>query len=307
MWIPCRGRRALLGLLAVAAGCSPSFEEATPPLVASTAVELGAAADDDARADDARADALEEGDGAAVGAAEPSSVITRPDWLGQRVLPTTPDGSVTPQTTPEELRDRRLPTIDTRPPPATAEFSAGRRPLSPEVLGRSTWREGCPVGPDELTFLTLSFWGFDGRPHTGEMIVNAAVAEDIVEVFRRLFEARFPIEEMRIVTDADLAAPATGDGNNTTGFVCRPVTGGTRFSEHASGLAVDVNPFHNPYRRGELVLPELAAAYLDRSPTRPGMMTDGDVVVEAFEAIGWSWGGRWTSPQDYQHFSLHNR
>lgn len=234
--------------------------------------------------------------------------LARPDWLGTRTLPTTADGRVVPQTTPPELRDRRLPTVDTLPPPAAdAAFSWTAKPLDDETLNRSTWVPGCPVEPDELSYLTLSFWGFDDHPHTGEMIVAAAVAEDIVSVFRTLFEAKFPIEEMRIVTEADLDAPPTGDGNNTGSFVCRPVTGGTRFSQHAYGLAVDVNPFLNPYKRGELVLPELATSYLDRTSAAPGLITEGDVVVRAFEAIGWHWGGRWSSLRDYQHFSLNNR
>ncbi|MEM9654321.1 MAG: M15 family metallopeptidase [Actinomycetota bacterium] len=239
--------------------------------------------------------------------AEVDPPVERPAWLGTRTLPTTANGRVVPQTTPEELRDRRLPTVDTLPPPPPdAPFRSTAQPLDRATLDRSTWTEGCPVAQEDLTYLTLSFWGFDGRPHTGELIVNRAVAEDIISVFATLFESRFPIEEMRLVTPADLDAPPTGDGNNTASFVCRPVTGGTVFSQHAYGLAVDINPFHNPYRRNDLVLPELATSYLDRTAA-PGVITDGDVVVAAFERIGWFWGGRWVSLKDYQHFSLNNR
>ena len=110
-----------------------------------------------------------------------------------------------------------------------------------------TWQEGCPVGLDGLRYVTVSFRGFDGGAHTGELVVNADEAGDVVEAFRQLFDAGFPIEEMRLVTDADLAAPATGDGNNTAAFVCRAVRGGSRFSAHAYGLAIDLNPFQNPY------------------------------------------------------------
>ena len=177
----------------------------------------------------------------------------------------------------------------------------------PEALARSTWIDGCPVAPEDLAYLTVTFHGFDGHNHTGEIIVAASVADDIVSVFEQLHAARFPIEEMRIVTMADLDAPPTGDTNNTTGFVCRPVTGGTAFSEHAKGLAIDINPFHNPYVRGYLILPELAAAYTDRADERPGVIREGDVVVEAFAAIGWTWGGDWRSLKDYQHFSATGR
>ncbi|MFT7600588.1 MAG: hypothetical protein ACI8TP_003532, partial [Acidimicrobiales bacterium] len=119
------------------------------------------------------------------------------------------------------------------------------------------------------------------------------------------WDDRFPFEEMRIVTPTDLDAPPTGDGNNTTAFVCRAVTGGTRFSEHASGLAIDINPFHNPYLRDDLLLPELAGSYLGREDLRAGMLTADSAVVRAFTDIGWSWGGEWSSLKDWQHFS-HN-
>ena len=177
----------------------------------------------------------------------------------------------------------------------------------PEALARSTWTEGCPVDPDDLAYLTVAFRGFDGLNHTGEIVVHTDEAEGIVSVFETLHRADFPIEEMRIVTPADLVAPPTGDGNNTAGFVCRPVTGGTTFSEHAKGLAVDINPFHNPYVRGDRILPELATAYVDRSRNLPGMIQPDDVVVEAFAAIGWSWGGDWTSLVDHHHFSATGR
>jgi hypothetical protein len=122
-------------------------------------------------------------------------------------------------------------------------------------------------------------------------------------VFARLYRARFPIEEMRPVTTADLHAHPTGDGNNTAAFVCRPARQQTRWSAHAYGLAIDVDSFQNPYRRGDLVLPELASAYLDRVDRRPGMIEPGDVVTRAFAAVGWTWGGTFRSPKDLMHFS----
>ncbi|MGH1491548.1 MAG: M15 family metallopeptidase [Acidimicrobiales bacterium] len=234
--------------------------------------------------------------------------MARPSWLGQRTLPTSSNGLVVvPQTTPEELRDRRLLTIDTLPTPADESFRFTIGAIPADVLARSTWVDGCPVPVDGLAYLTMTFWGFDGRVHTGEMIVNAAQADNMVSVFEKLHAARFPIEEMRVVSQADLDAEPTGDGNNTTAFVCRAVTGGSRFSEHAYGLAIDINPFHNPYKRGALILPELAVEYLDRAGQKPGVVVAGDVAVEAFAAIGWEWGGDWRSLKDYQHFALNNR
>ena len=110
-----------------------------------------------------------------------------------------------------------------------------------------------------------------------------------------------------MVAAPELDLAPTGDGNNTTAFVCRPVRGATSWSQHAYGLAVDVNPFLNPYVKGGLVLPELASAYTDRTRTDPGVLHAGDPAVRAFAAIGWGWGGDWSSLKDYQHFSANGR
>ena len=127
----------------------------------------------------------------------------------------------------------------------------------------------------ELAYVTVSHVGFDGAFHTGEIIVNVAVADDIVEVFRSLHDARFPIEQMRVITKEEIDAPPTGDWNDTTSFVCRPAVGSGSWSRHAYGLAIDINPFHNPYVKADLVLPELASAYLDRDDVRSGMIVAG--------------------------------
>lgn len=227
-----------------------------------------------------------------------------PKWtVGARPLPLRPDGFGEVLPTPPELADRSLPTADRLPPPGDGRYHSTVAPVPANVLARSTWQPSCPVAAAELRYLTMSFVGYDGRAHTGEMVVAARVADAVTRVFGHLFAARFPIEEMRVVAPAELTAPPTGDGNNTTAFVCRPARGQTRWSAHAYGLAIDLNPFCNPYTRGDLVLPELASSYVDRSNRRPGMVEPGDVAVRAFTAIGWSWGGEWTNPRDLQHFT----
>ena len=235
------------------------------------------------------------------------SPYARPDWLGTRLLPLRPDGHGEIVETPPELVDRRLGTLDLLPPPDGEEFVWTAGPIPQDVLARSTWTEGCPVDLDRLTYLTMSHYGFDGRFHTGEMIVNAAVADDVVGVFRKLHEVRFPIEQMRVIAAEEIDAHPTGDSNDTTSFVCRPTVGSSSWSQHAYGLAIDINPFHNPYRKGNLVLPELASAYLDRDDLRPGMIVEGDMVTRAFDEIGWGWGGRWNSLDDWMHFSQNGR
>jgi hypothetical protein len=225
--------------------------------------------------------------------------------VGAAPLPLRPDGFGQVQRTPKALRDRQLPTKDLLPPPPDGRFHATVSRIDPRTrrtMGES-WSPRCPVGLDDLRLLTMSFHGFDGRAHTGQLIVNASVADDVVHVFRTLFRVRFPIEEMRIVTTADLEAPPTGDGNDTAAFVCRATRRQTTWSAHAYGLAIDLNPFMNPYHSGDLVLPELASAYLDRSWHRPGMVLPGDAVTRAFASVGWTWGGDFRSVQDLMHFS----
>jgi len=230
--------------------------------------------------------------------------FARPDWLGSRPLPLREDGYGEVEPTPPELVDRRLETLDLLPPPEGDEFAWTIDAVPPDIVARSSWSEDCPVTLDDLAYVTVSHYGFDGEYHTGELLVNAAVAEDIVQVFRTLHEARFPIEEMRVVRAEEIDAPPTGDGNDTTSFVCRPAVGSDGgWSWHAFGLAVDVNPFHNPYLKGDLVLPELASSYTDRDRELPGMVLPDGVVVEAFNEIGWQWGGTWHSLKDWMHFS----
>jgi hypothetical protein len=233
--------------------------------------------------------------------------FARPEWLGQRPLPLQPSGLGEIQPTPPELVDRRLSPPPHLPAPDDDEFRSTISEVPDAVVRRSTWQPACPVGLDDLRYLTVTFWGFDERHHTGELIVHRDHAEELVGVFARLHEARFPIEEMRVTRADELDAHPTGDGNNTGAFVCRPSVGSTSWSDHAYGRAVDINPFHNPYLRGEVVIPELASAYLDRDDGRPGMIIEGDVVTQAFDAIGWPWGGRWRSSKDWMHFSSSGR
>ena len=227
-----------------------------------------------------------------------------PPWLGNRVLPTTRSGYGEVRTTPPALRARQFTLPDTVPALPGEGFAAKITAPAPRaVIARSSWRPSCPVGAEELAWLRLSFWGFDDQRHTGELLVHEDVARDVVSVFKRLYEAKFPMEELSIVTREELDAPPTGDGNETTAFACRATTGGTTFSQHAYGLAIDVNSFQNPYVDGDLVLPELASAYVDRDLIRPGMIEENGPVVQAFASIGWEWGGNWETVKDYQHFS----
>ena len=310
------GRFAALGAAAVvvvglAAGCQPSRSPLEPhPPVAGTGASVGTQAPvpppgaggptEPAVVPPATVPPATPGVGAAPAV---SARYARPAWLGTRPLPLRPDGYGEIRPTPPRLRDRRFATPESLAPAASRRFSSTVMPVPTAVLQRSTWSRGCPVTRDDLRYLTVTFHGFDQLPHTGELLVHRTVARDIVSVFRSLYRARFPIEEMRVVAREELDLAPTGDGNNTTAFVCRAARGSTSWSEHAYGRAIDVNPFHNPYVRADVVLPELASAYVDRHRRRPGMIRAGDVVTQAFGAIGWEWGGDWDSLTDWMHFS----
>jgi hypothetical protein len=229
-----------------------------------------------------------------------------PVWrVGASPLPLRPDGFGQVLPTPTVLRNRSLPTLDLLRPPRDGRFAATIGAVTPAIRTRmgETWSAACPVRLSSLRYVTVVFRGFDGRAHRGELVVAASVASKIVSAFRALYAARFPIEEMRLPTTADIRAKPTGDGNNTGAYVCRAARGQTRFSEHAYGLAIDINPFDNPEVKSDLVLPELASAYKDRTWRRPGMFLPGGRAVRAFTAIGWAWGGAWSSSKDYMHFS----
>jgi hypothetical protein len=166
---------------------------------------------------------------------------------------------------------------------------------------RSTWREECPVPLQELAYAQVSFLGFDSRFHTGEFMSHVDHVDGLVDIFAKLHAIRFPIEEMVITTQEAVDAHPTGDSNNTSSFVCRPAVNSGAWSRHAHGGAIDINPFHNPYVKGDLVIPELAGVYLDRDDERTGMVTAS--VVEWFAEMDWGWGGNWNSASDWMHFS----
>lgn len=185
-------------------------------------------------------------------------------------------------------------------------FAVEVLPVTAAELGPS-WRPGCPVDPALLVRLRAVHLGYDGRARVGELVVHRDAAGPVAEVLGRLYEARFPIRSMIPVSAFGGSDDASMAADNSSAFNCRPLTGGSRWSEHAYGLAVDLNPLVNPYRRGDTVLPPAGAAWVDRTRYHPGMVYAGDVVTRAFAAVGWTWGGTWTSSSDWQHVSSTGR
>jgi hypothetical protein len=206
------------------------------------------------------------------------------------------------------------PALPTRslPPRFLGEVSRLPADLAAEMRG-TTWQSGCPVPLRELRVLTLRYWGFDGQVHQGPMVVNQAVASQVVSVFRRLFQVRFPVQQLHLAVQYRPDQDDPNDTRNyTDGFNCRPVVTArgplSSWSQHAYGLAVDINPIQNPYVASDgYVRNNHARPYRDRWLRRPGMIHAGDAVVRAFAAVGWGWGGSWKGAKDYMHFSSTGR
>jgi hypothetical protein len=225
--------------------------------------------------------------------------------------PSSPSATTTTTTTATAEPARPAPPTSSshRATPTTAGTTGYRYAVarvSAAQLGGS-YHDGCPVGPDGLRLLTVTYLGFDHRSHAGQLVVAADWARSLARVFATLYDQHFPIRTMNPVTEYGSSDDASMAADNTSAFNCRAVTGGSSFSEHSYGTAVDLNPVENPYISGNLVEPDAGADYLDRTDVRPGMITVDGPVVAAFAEIGWSWGGEWASPTDFQHFSASGR
>ena len=200
-----------------------------------------------------------------------------------------------------------------RPAPARPLWPAFSATVSgPLIQGDVpfSWRPGCPVPPGQLRAIRLAYAGFDGRAHTGEIIVNASVVHQVIEVFSLLYRARFPIARIEPADAFHGSDPRSMSADNTSGFNCRyaDAPGPPQWSMHAYGLAIDVNTVQNPYVEADVgVQPPAGAAYVDRSDIRPGMAYPRGILVSAFSSVGWGWGGNWPGSPDYQHFSVNGR
>ena len=189
-------------------------------------------------------------------------------------------------------------------------FHAKVQSIPPTVRAQMngvSWRPGCPVPLGDLRLIALTYRGFDGRAHTGQLVANRDAASTLVGVFRRLYAARFPIRRMQLVDAYGGDDFRSIEADNTSAFNCRAATGSTHWSQHAYGRAIDVNPIENPYVSGGTSSHAASKPYLDRSRHRPGMAYEGGVLVESFRAAGWGWGGTWSGIKDYQHFSATGR
>lgn len=182
-------------------------------------------------------------------------------------------------------------------------FTAEPIPEAVEARIRGvSYPEDAEVRLSDLRYLRLSYIDFDGKGQVGEMICNKAIADDLLAIFRELYKARYPIRSIRLIDDFGGDDEASMEADNTSCFNYRRKTGMHELSKHARGLAVDINPFENPYVRPSRVRPAGASAYADRSKDFPHKIDKNDLCYRLFREHGFSWGGSWRSVQDYQHF-----
>ncbi|MCB9091538.1 MAG: M15 family metallopeptidase [Halobacteriovoraceae bacterium] len=188
------------------------------------------------------------------------------------------------------------------------DFQSNSESLSPELKKKMisvTWKKGCPVSLEDLVLVKFSYWDFDSKFQTGTVVVHKKVANGLVEIFKILFETHFLFEKVNLIYLYGGDDEKSMEDNNTSAFNCRMVTGEIhKFSLHAYGLAIDINPKTNPYIKNGKVLPENANQYRDRSLIEKGMIKQNDRIVQEFKKRGWEWGGDWKNPIDYQHFQF---
>jgi len=191
---------------------------------------------------------------------------------------------------------------------ASANFSANISPITPKIKQRmingNSYRAGCPVSLNSLRYLTLTYIGFDGKEHRGELIVNKSVAKDFVSIFRELYNIKYPIRKMRLVSDYHGSDFASIEADNTSAFNCRPVDGTNRWSKHSYGKAIDINPIENPFvTKSGHTSHKASKKYLKRVKINQAVIVSGDKVVQIFQKYGFKWGGYFKSYKDYQHFA----
>ena len=177
-------------------------------------------------------------------------------------------------------------------------------PIPESVKARmqgKSMKDNAKIGYDQLRYLSLPYYDFDGNIHKGEMVCNKAIAHDLLCVFKDLFSKEYPISSIRLVDDFNADDEASMEANNTSCFNYRTVPGTYVLSRHALGLAVDINPLQNPYIRGSKVHPATATEYIDRTQDFPHKIDNNDFCKEVFTSHGFTWGGNWRN-KDYQHF-----
>lgn len=189
------------------------------------------------------------------------------------------------------------------------DFYAGQ--ITDELFDRikgKSYKDNCTVSRDELRYLHLLYRDFDGNVSQGEMIVNKYIAESVLDIFKKLYDADYRIEKVRLIDEYDADDEKSMQDNNSSSFNFRYISYTTKISKHGKGLAVDINPLYNPYVKlvdGVLSIePAAAEAYTDRSEDFAHKIDHDDLCFKLFKEHGFEWGGDWENSKDYQHFEI---
>lgn len=211
--------------------------------------------------------------------------------------------------TEEGLSDEESTDEKTREEPTAAfYYTALDDSIKQRITGKSypDTQEPLQISYEELAYVHILHYDFNGQVQEGELICNQAIAQDLVEIFTGLYDNQYPIEKIRLIDEYNADDEASMADNNTSCFNYRTVPGKTKLSNHSYGRAIDINPLYNPYVRtknGEtLISPDNGAAYADRGAEFPYKINKDDLCYKLFIEHGFSWGGVWNSSKDYQHF-----
>lgn len=183
--------------------------------------------------------------------------------------------------------------------------------ISDEIFDRiygKSFKEDCTIKRQELRYLQLGYVGFDGESHTGEMIVNEQIADKVLEIFKKLYEAGYQIEKIKLVDEYDADDERSMADNNSSAFNFRFISHTTTVSKHGLGLAIDINPLYNPYIKMvdgvENIEPANATEYVNRDADFDHKIDKDDLAYKLFTEAGFTWGGSWKNSKDYQHFEI---
>lgn len=177
------------------------------------------------------------------------------------------------------------------------------------VMEGRSFKKDCTVPRDSLKYILCLHRDAEGNAIVGEMVVAGKVADRVLNILKKLFAASYPIERMRLIDYWDADDGKSMLANNSSAFNFRLIARSTKMSKHALGIAIDINPLHNPFYLvkedgTEIISPLEGKKYLDRTLDDPYMIKDGDLCCRLFKENGFEWGGDWKSRKDYQHFEL---
>lgn len=194
-----------------------------------------------------------------------------------------------------------------------AQFDAKIYPITPQVQKRMTkggsWHKGCPVALKDLRYIHLSYWDFHGKSRTGELIVHKDVSQEVVKIFEALYHIKYPIRRMRLVSDYHANDWRSIEADNTSAFNCRYIGGTKRWSKHAYGRAIDINPLENPYISAKGRISHNASLkykkriHQNKTAEDRALLLPSDPATKIFKRYGWQWGGDFVGEKDYQHFA----